>query len=445
MRALPESGFDEDEVRVAVAETIAAFDVYRTYLRPDGSTSDEDRRIIDEAISTARARATHIDLAIFDALRAALLMEVEPARDLALRFQQTTGPIMAKGVEDTVFYNYNRLVSLNEVGGDPGRFGVGVDEFHRGAERTLRTLPRTMLATSTHDTKRSEDVRARINLLSEIPERWSEALERWSKIAGRHRTDPLPDRNAEYLFFQTLVGAHPLPVERAVEYMRKASKEAKRYTSWIDPRPDYDRLLEGFVRGVLGDTGFMAEVAAFVQPLIEPGRITSLAQTLVRLTHPGIPDTYQGTELWDDSLVDPDNRRPVDYGRRAALLRRIETVDAADLWAKPDDGTPKMLVVARALDLRRQKPGPFGPTGSYARLATAGDRAGNVLAYLRGDDVAVIVPRLVMGLAEGWGDTGVELPAGDWTDVLTGRETEGGWVDLAGLTAAFPVALLTRR
>ena len=208
-------GLDEDEVRVAIAETIAALPVYRTYARPDGSIDDADRRIVDDALAEARRRSLHIDAAVFDRLHAALVMEDDTTRGFALRFQQTTGPVMAKGLEDTVFYNYNRLISLNEVGGDPGRFGVSLDEFHTVAENVSRSLPRTMLATSTHDTKRCEDVRARIALLSEIPERWGEAVQRLAKIAARHRTGDLPDRNAEYLFLQTLVGAHPLDASRA--------------------------------------------------------------------------------------------------------------------------------------------------------------------------------------------------------------------------------------
>jgi (1->4)-alpha-D-glucan 1-alpha-D-glucosylmutase len=352
---------------------------------------------------------------------------------------------MAKGVEDTLFYNYNRLVSLNEVGGDLGRFGVSVDDFHLSAEKAAGEWPRTMTATSTHDTKRSEDVRARISLLSEIPERWSEAVERWSKIASRHRTGDLPDRNAEYLFFQTLVGTYPWDERRAVEYMGKATREAKRYTSWLDPSPDYDAAMERFVEGALSDDEFVAEVSSFVQPLVLPGRVNSLAQTLIKLTHPGIPDTYQGTELWDDSLVDPDNRRPVDYAQRGRLLQSALATSAADLWAAPDDGAPKMLVTARALRLRNERPGSLGPGGSYRRLPVAGDRNGHVVAYLRGDEVAVVAPRLVMGLDGGWGDTAVELPPGEWRNEFTGDNEPGDARPISGLLAHFPVALLNLR
>jgi (1->4)-alpha-D-glucan 1-alpha-D-glucosylmutase len=436
-------GLDEDEVRVAIAETIAALPVYRTYARPDGSIDDVDRRIVDDAVAAARGRSPHIEGAIFDLLQAALVMEDEAARSFALRFQQTTGPIMAKGLEDTVFYNYNRLISLNEVGGDPGRFGVGLDEFHTAAENVARAMPRTMLATSTHDTKRSEDVRARISLLSEIPERWGDVVERLSKIAGRHRTGAFPDLNAEYLFFQTLVGAHPLDASRAVRYMEKATKEAKRYTSWLDPDPDYDRAIQRFVEGALGDDEFVAEVDAFVGPLVRPGRVNSLAQTLIKLTHPGVPDTYQGTESWDDSLVDPDNRRRVDYARRAELLARVRTTTARDLWADADDGAPKMLVTATALRARIERPGALGPEGPYRRLDVTGERARHAIAYLRGDDVAVIAPRLVMSLDGNWGDTRTYLPAGDWRNELTGAQATGGEMRVADLLDEFPVALLT--
>ncbi|MGH2754431.1 MAG: malto-oligosyltrehalose synthase [Actinomycetota bacterium] len=443
LRAFPADGADEDEVRIGIAETIAAFHVYRTYASPDGIIGDDDRKVIEEALAEARRRTPHIAPAIFDRLGSALLMKEERARAFALRFQQTTGPVMAKGVEDTVFYNYNRLVSLNEVGGDPGRFGVSLDEFHATAELRAARWPAAMLATATHDTKRGEDVRSRIALLSEIPEKWREAVERWSKIAHGHRTEGLPDRDAQYLFFQTLVGAYPLDAERAVEYMRKASKEAKRHTSWIDPRPPYDDALERFVRGVLADDEFMAEVASFVEPLIEPGRVNSLAQTLIKLTYPGVPDTYQGTEMWDGSLVDPDNRRPVDYARRADLLRRATTTAAAELWGSADDGAPKMLVTARALRVRVDRAGSLGPAGSYRRLVATGGRADHALAYIRGGDVAVIAPRLVLGLSGDWADTRVRLPDGVWRNELTGVEVPGNDVPVGDLLRPFPVALLT--
>jgi (1->4)-alpha-D-glucan 1-alpha-D-glucosylmutase len=349
---------------------------------------------------------------------------------------------MAKGVEDTTFYQYNRLVSLNEVGGNPGRFGTPVETFHAHNARMADDWPLTMLATSTHDTKRSEDVRARIALLSEIPGEWAAAVGRWAEMNAGHKREAFPDRNAEYLLYQVLIGAHPLGADRARSFMEKASREAKEHTSWIEPDAEYDEALAAFVEGVTADTGFQADLAAFVAPLGTAGRVTSLAQQLLKLTSPGVPDVYQGTELWDLSLVDPDNRRPVDYDLRRRLLDRARTASAAEVLAMDDEGTAKLWLTMRALDVRRRH--LADPVG-YQPLVAAGERAENVVAYLRGEDVAVVVPRLVLGLRDGWGDTTVDLPAGRWTDELGGATVEGGSeVALRDLLAGFPVALLVR-
>jgi (1->4)-alpha-D-glucan 1-alpha-D-glucosylmutase len=353
---------------------------------------------------------------------------------------------MAKGVEDTTFYQYNRLVSLNEVGGDPGHFGASSDHFHAANARIAEDWPATMLATSTHDTKRSEDVRARINLLSEIPAEWAAAVGRWAAMNAAHKRGAFPDANAEYLLYQVLVGAHPLDADRAKKFMEKASREAKEHTSWIEPDPEYDEALAAFVDAAVADPEFQLDLAAFVAPLVTAGRVTSLAQQLLKLTSPGVPDVYQGTELWDLSLVDPDNRRPVDYDLRRRLLATARTATGAEvlatLVAADDEGTAKLWLTMRALDVRRRCIGvgtPYGP------LEAVGERAANVVAYLRGEDVAVVAPRLVLGLRDGWGDTTVELPSGRWTDELGGATLDGGAaVRLAELLAGFPVALLVR-
>ncbi|MBA2726070.1 MAG: malto-oligosyltrehalose synthase, partial [Actinobacteria bacterium] len=352
----------DDHLQAALGEVIAGLQVYRTYMRADGKPSPEDRARIEQAVADAAARRDHLSPVLFERLRSILTLEAggAPGRDFVLRFQQTTGPIMAKSVEDTVFYNFNRLVSLNEVGGHPGHFGVTATEFHQAAERAQKEWPSSMLATSTHDTKRSEDVRTRIGLLSVISGEWDDAVGRWETYAERHRTGDLPDRNAEYLLFQTLVGAWPLTEDRAVQYMQKASKEAKRYTSWVDPVPAYDDALEIFVRGLMNDEEFLDDLERFVAPLIMPGRAASLAQTLIKLTYPGVPDTYQGCELVDLSLVDPDNRRPVDYAARVSRLARLDAGDPpADL------GDEKLLVTATALRLRARLPEAFGVGASY--------------------------------------------------------------------------------
>ena len=357
------------------------------------------------------------------------------------RFQQVTGPVMAKGVEDTAFYTWTRLAALNEVGGDPGRFGLSVDEFHHDNEMVQRSWPATMLATSTHDTKRSEDVRARLALLAEIPDRFAEAVASWSAHNRRHRQGELPDRNIEWLLYQTLVGAWPLPVDRALAYVEKAAKEAKEHTSWLDPEPDYDSALRTFVQDTLADGEFLAQLEKFTAPLVRPGRVNSLAMTVLKLTSPGVPDIYQGNELWDLSLVDPDNRRPVDWDSRAALLSEAEAMSPGEAWtARADSGLPKMLLTQRALHLRRRRPAAF--QGEYSPLATAGEKAGHVVAYARGGQVVAVAPRLVLGLGDDWGNTALTLPPGEWSDVLDGERRFEGRVDLAELLGPFPVALL---
>jgi len=440
----------DDYLRAALGEIIASFHVYRTYLSPDGKMPPEDRQQIRSAVAEAATRGRHIPAELFAKIEQVLLGESggEQGRDLALRFQQTTGPIMAKSVEDTVFYNFNRLVSLNEVGGDPGNFGINLERFHAAASVAQEEWPLSMLASSTHDTKRSEDVRTRIDLLSEMPQEWAIAVNRWSEMARAHRSDEWPDPNAEYLLWQTLVGAWPISAERTVAYMQKASKEAKRYTSWVKPSADYDAALEHFVRGVLGDAALTADIAAFVAPLVAPGRASSLAQTLIKLTYPGVPDTYQGTETWDLSLVDPDNRRPVDYSARRAVLDRSEKIAAADLWADADDGAPKMLVTQRALAARSQWPHAFGADATYLPLHVSGPETDRIVAYARGDEdgpcVAVVVPRLTRNLGAGWGATAVEIPSGAWKDALTGSEVLAGSNPVAELLGDFPVSLLLK-
>jgi (1->4)-alpha-D-glucan 1-alpha-D-glucosylmutase len=309
----------------------------------------------------------------------------------------------------------------------------------------LRSWPHTLLATSTHDTKRSEDVRARIALLSELPERFAEAVAQWSALTSRYRTGEFPDRNMEWLLYQTLVGAWPLPPERALAYAEKASKEAKAHTSWVDPDPAYDEALRRFVEGMLSDTGFEAALGRFTAPLVRPGRVNSLAQTLLKLTSPGIPDHYQGTELWDLSLVDPDNRRPVDWPLRRRLLEEAERTAPEVAWTeRTGEGLPKLLLIQRALRLRRRRAECFGAGGAYRALAADGPKASHLVAFVRGDAVLTAVPRLVLGLRDDWAGTTLDLPPGRWTDALDGERVLEGRVAAADLLAPFPVALLER-
>ncbi|MDP8957971.1 MAG: malto-oligosyltrehalose synthase [Actinomycetota bacterium] len=440
--------FTRHQLHEALREAIAGFSVYRTYIRAEAAqVSPEDRRQVISAIEVAKAHRPDLDPDLFDFLRDLLLLRArgDLESELVMRFQQLTPPVMAKGVEDTAFYRFNRLVALNEVGGNPGGFGTSLDEFHAARARTLERWPRTMLTTSTHDTKRSEDVRSRLFLLSEMPRRWGEAVRRWSALAEPYRTDDLPDRNAEYLLYQTLVGAWPLEVDRATAYMEKAAREAKAHTSWTDPDPLYEKALRSLVEGVLGDRHFVEELEAFVAPLLEPGWVTSLAQVLIKMTAPGVPDIYQGTELWSFTLVDPDNRRPVDYGLRQRLLADIGASRSPEaIWARAAEGLPKLWVISRSLELRRRRPELFGEQGGYRPLASRGERASHVVAFSRGQGAAVVVPRLVLGLGGDWRGTVVELPAGRWSDLLSDREVEGGEVEVAALLSRFPVALLER-
>jgi (1->4)-alpha-D-glucan 1-alpha-D-glucosylmutase len=370
--------------------------------------------------------------------------------DLAMRFQQLSAPVMAKGVEDTAFYRYHRLVSLNEVGGDPGLFALAPAAFHRACLEAQESFPRTLLATSTHDTKRSADVRARLALLSEIPERWAAAVARWSAGNRRFRRGGFPDPDAEYLLYQTLVGAWPLPAARAALYMEKAAREAKRHTSWMRQDAGYETALRDFVDVVLADPDFTADLAGFVAPLVASGRTNALAQTLVQLTAPGVPDLYQGSELWDLSLVDPDNRRPVDYELRRALLGELAELAAGPsapeaVLARADCGLPKLWTIRQALGLRRRRPELLAPESPYRPLLARGGRAAHAVAFARGEgseQAITVVPRLVIGLDGDWGDTVLDLPAGRFRDQLSGEETAGGERRLADLLARFPVALL---
>jgi (1->4)-alpha-D-glucan 1-alpha-D-glucosylmutase len=351
---------------------------------------------------------------------------------------------MAKGVEDTAFYRFNRLVSLNDVGGDPRQFGVSVEAYHRSCLETQERWPTTMLTTSTHDTKRGEDVRLRINLLSEIPNDWSDAVSRWSAMNEGYRHGEAPDRNTEYLLYQTLVGAWPIEPQRIQDYMEKSAREAKRYTYWTSPDDAYEGALHHFVAGILNDEAFVADLESFITPLLEPARITSIAQTLLKMTAPGIPDIYQGSELWDLSLVDPDNRRPVDYCRRRELLKLLDGATPECIWSESQSGLPKLWVIRQALSLRQSRPELFGPRGSYEPLYATGARSSHLVAASRGGAIVTAVPRLVLGLAGQWADTRLELPGDRWRNVLTGEDVTGPTVRVEELLRRFPVALLER-
>jgi (1->4)-alpha-D-glucan 1-alpha-D-glucosylmutase len=440
--------YTRDELHKALMELIASFPVYRTYVRAEAkSVSEDDLRYINEAVEKAKSVGGAVDGGLFEFLRDLLLLRVrgELESELVMRFQQLTGPVMAKGVEDSAFYSFNRLTALNEVGGCPGTFGVSIHEFHAACLEAHSAWPQTMLATSTHDTKRSDDVRARLALLSEIPERWGPVVRHWSTMNERYRSGAMPDRNSEYLLYQTLVGAWPIEMSRVVAYMEKASREAGTYTSWTNPDQEYEKALRAFIEAALKDRDFLADVEAFVSQLVKPGRVNSLAQTLIKLTAPGVPDIYQGTEVWSLTLVDPDNRRPVDYERRRRLLAELKGATIKEIVARDDEGMTKLWAIRQTLHLRRRHPDLFGPSALYRPLIAKGERAQHVVAFMRGDRTIAVVPRLVMRLNGNWNATALELPEGHWRNELDGGREWHGKVDLEDLLAAFPVALLSRR
>ncbi len=406
----------------ALAELAACFPVYRSYL-PFGA------RHLARARSEAGRRRPQL-IPVLDRLTARLR---NPDDELAVRFQQFTGAVMAKGVEDTSFYRWTRFTARNEVGNDPARFGVTADEFHEANDERGRTWPESMTTLSTHDTKRSEDVRARLAVLAEVPGDWTEVVRRWVRFA------PLPDPALAHLVWQAAVGAWPISRERLHAYALKAAREAATATTWQHPDERFENRLREMVDRIYDDPALHREVAGFAASITPPGWSNSLGQKLVQLTMPGVPDVYQGTELWDFSLVDPDNRRPVDFADRRALLARID-----DGWLPPvdDTGAAKLLVTSRALRLRRQRPELF--TGY--RPAFAEGRCGeHALAFDRGGAVTVAT-RLPVGLSRhgGWGDTTLSLDGHSWTEVFTGTSYGGNRLSVAELLRTYPVAVLVK-
>ena len=430
------------ELRATLREFIACFPVYRVYVDPLRPVTGSDRRHVGVAVAQAIEHRPDLDgeLVRFIGDLALGRIDSRHSREFTQRLQQLTAPVMAKGVEDTAFYRYHRLVSLNEVGGNPGAFGRPITHFHAATASTAAHWPQSMLTLSTHDTKRSADVRARLNVLSEIPGSWADAVQRWADCNSRHRVDPV-DRNSEYLLYQTVVGAWPIDVDRVVAFMAKATKEAKVHTSWTDPDRDYDAAIDAFVRAVLADADYVDDVERFLadNQIIERGRRNSLVQMALLLTCPGVPDVYQGTEVWDLSLVDPDNRRPVDYDRRRHLLDQVRLADSVDVLTHADCGAPKLWLTHRLLGHRRVQPGRYD-NATYEPMEARGARADDVIAFDRGA-LAVVAPRL--GPDE-WHDTTVALTGGHWSDVLTGAAVEGGDQPVAQLLAGFPVAVLER-
>jgi (1->4)-alpha-D-glucan 1-alpha-D-glucosylmutase len=505
----------------AIREVLAAVPIYRTYISGPEGASEHDANFIRAAVADAKRRNPRTAAAIFDFIGDTLLLknlydfapqEQAEVLHFVMKFQQMSGPVMAKGVEDTLFYVYNRLVSLNEVGGHPEHFGVSVKQFHERNAYRLRCWPQTMTGSSTHDTKRGEDVRAIINVLSEMPREWRSMVSRWSRQNARKKIAGAPSRNDEYLLYQTLIGAwdeedkgtggqedkenpldtampapkdHPRTpaptptfIARITEYMHKATKEAKVHTSWVNPDEAYDNAVRSFVERVL-DTKkrnvFLESFVPFQRRVAYFGRFNALSQLLLKLTAPGVPDIYQGCELWNLSLVDPDNRRPVDYAVRQQMLNdlRERSVSAeriallSELVEQAADGRIKLFATWQLLELRRRQPELF-TAGDYQPLTVSGPQTANVVAFSRATAAAQMVavaPRLVYSLLAGnerpphgpevWGDSWLPLaqfPPGTALRNLFSNETlvvgeqEGvAGLPMAEVLAHFPVALLENR
>lgn len=476
----------------AMRQIIACFPVYRTYVNDRGELRESDRRYIDAAVAEAKRRNPGRPRAVFDFVRNLLLKQADaiPAdqREEHLRFvakfQQVTSPVTAKGIEDTALYTYNRLVSLNDVGNEPDRFGIPPERVHAWMRERAERWPGALSATSTHDSKRSEDVRARLNVLSELPGAWKQAIARWARMNRRGRTvidgRSYPTRNEEYLLYQTLLGSWPPAlgqdnppdadyVERIVEHMRKAMREAKVVTSWLNPSEPHEEAMTRFVRAILENTLFLQDFLEFHGRVSRFGLYNSLAQLALKVGAPGVPDFYQGTEIWNFSLVDPDNRRPVNYTRVRALLEDVREHVRRDatrarfideLMATPGDDRVKLYATMTMLQFRETRRGLF-EEGDYVAIATEGARRDHVFAFSRsaaGRSVIVAVPRLVAALQPDatpplgervWGDTRLELPDGApccFRHVLTGERISTDdtrrFLRAADVFARFPVAIL---
>jgi (1->4)-alpha-D-glucan 1-alpha-D-glucosylmutase len=427
----------------ALIEIIVHFPVYRSYVADQGAKpSSADQSVISLAIKQASEHCQTLPKAIFSFIQDVLLKQPsgKSAKDFVARFQQLTGPVMAKGVEDTAFYCFNRLISLNEVGGNPDR--LGMEDIHKSLQEKQRTFPHSQLATATHDTKRGEDVRARLNLLSEIPESWIRTVNRWSAMNECHRRKNFPDRNAEYLFYQTLVGAWPLTVDRAQQYMEKAALESGQHTNWLQRNHEYEKALQDFISESLHDPQFTTDLEAFTGTLANAAAVNSLAQTLVKLLAPGIPDIYQGCELWDRSLVDPDNRRPVDFTSRQALLEEAKLLSPEKIWERRAEGLPKLWLIQKTLYWRKGCP-DFDAL-DYQPLIALPPRGDHVFAFVRGEKAIAVVPRFLLKLNGMWDQTTLKLPAGLWHAEFTGEVFQDE-VMLETLFRRFPVALLVQK
>ncbi|MCU1359004.1 MAG: treY [Ilumatobacteraceae bacterium] len=421
VRDLPQTlAFQNDEIEDTVAELLACFPVYRSYL-PLGAEH------LDDAAMAAKKQRPELTATIEAVVE--VLGDVEQAA--ARRFQQTSGMVMAKGVEDTAFYRYSKLGSLTEVGGDPSQFSLSIDEFHQRQQLRQASFPSSQTTLSTHDTKRGEDVRARLHVLAELPREWRQTL------TALREAVPLGDGSLEQLLWQAVIGAWPASRDRLHAYAEKAAREAGRSTTWAAPSPEFEATMHAAIDAVFDDPAIEALVGEFVDTIAVPGWMNSLSAKLLQLTAPGVPDVYQGSELWETSLVDPDNRRPIDFELRRRLLNDI---DGGWLPSVDATGAAKLLVTARSLRLRRSHPEWFS---RYAPVTAVGPASDHVVAFDRGE-VTTVATRLPVGLdrSGGWQDTRIVVTRRPLIDVISGRTYEGGEIELAGLLDRYPVALL---
>ncbi|MBD2343974.1 malto-oligosyltrehalose synthase [Anabaena subtropica] len=469
--------FTLNGLKRAIAAVLTLFPIYRTYITPDG-IGDSDKACIQKVINTAKKQVPLLQHEM-NFIEKVMLLEFDDALTqtereqwiyFVLRMQQYSGPLMAKGVEDTTLYVYNRLLSLNEVGGNPSHFGISVDQFHHFNQQHQANWPYTMNATATHDTKRGEDMRARLNVLSEIPQEWEEQVNNWSQLNQTHRSNHQPDRNDEYFLYQTLVGAFPFAeheqapfVQRVQEYMIKAIREAKVHTAWLRPDNEYEEACTSFIEKILDPNlskQFLESFRPFQEKIADYGIYNSLSQTLLKIAAPGVPDFYQGTELWDLSLVDPDNRRPVDFEQRRTYLNDIQAQIKTDilglipqLLTHKTDGRIKLFLTHQALKARTQYLSLF-QDGEYSPLQVHGTHAKHIIAFARqhnNQTVIAIAPRFLTtlippgqpALGEIWQDTHLKLPAKTWYNPLTNQtiQTQNN-IPIAQILTHFPVALL---
>ncbi len=434
-----------------LTELLSAMPVYRLYPQagePLGQVDEGWLHIAADAARVAgRCDASRLS-ALLDALSGNNAASQPQTAAFRLRFQQVAGAVMAKGVEDTAFYRYLPLVALNEVGTDPQRTTT-IDDFHGLCQRAAIDHPQSLLATATHDTKRGEDAQLRLLLLAEIPQEWAALVERLHAVAERHRHGRAPSRKAEYLLYQTLVAASPIDADRMWAYMRKASREGKEDTNWLEPDEAYETDLECFVRDMLVDPDVGSAISHIVATLTPHWQELSLSQTLMKMTAPGVPDIYQGCELWDLRLVDPDNRTPVDYALRDDLLRGIETETAVDFMSGLDEGVPKLRLIATSLAVRERQTAAFGVGSGYVPLPVQGSRSVHAICFSRtrpdNEPTTVTVAfRWPLLLGGAWHDSTLTIPTGSWRNAFTGEEMSGGEQPLAAVLARVPVALLER-